>query len=287
VTDSLARELVEVMVPRAQLRRMMEGLVTMTQQMTSAQISSALEELDLQKEGQQAEIAELKEEIYGQVLEDTRRFYFEEVDIVSRSRAIYERLYAKHFSEQELRDLLLFYRTPTGQKLVATQPDLAMEGMQALNAEIAPLTQDFMARTLRRINKAVEEQLQSRKSKEPPVSYHLEVAPTVGSPGDTVQITVGVRLMVGVDTAPVRVRGYCAENVDILRGGEVVATLPPSASCPDSTLTLDSGVASSRGGYVYFYSWVIPDDLMSGRYTVRGTMLVAPQLEVEETLQIQ
>ena len=38
-------------------------------------------------------------------------------------------LYAKNFSEQELKEILAFYKTPTGQKLLKTQPTIISSSM--------------------------------------------------------------------------------------------------------------------------------------------------------------
>lgn len=39
-------------------------------------------------------------------------------------------LYAESFSEQELRELIAFYKTPTGQKTIALLPDLTRKGAE-------------------------------------------------------------------------------------------------------------------------------------------------------------
>ena len=41
-----------------------------------------------------------------------------------------ERIYAQHFTEQELRDALAFYRSPLGKKLVAEEPKALEETMK-------------------------------------------------------------------------------------------------------------------------------------------------------------
>jgi hypothetical protein len=41
------------------------------------------------------------------------------------------RAYAKHFTEQELKDLLLFYKTPLGQKFSKEEPAAIEEGVRA------------------------------------------------------------------------------------------------------------------------------------------------------------
>lgn len=40
------------------------------------------------------------------------------------------KLYATHFTEQELKDILAFYKTPTGTKLLNEQPKIADEGLK-------------------------------------------------------------------------------------------------------------------------------------------------------------
>ncbi|HEU4455976.1 MAG TPA: DUF2059 domain-containing protein [Longimicrobium sp.] len=40
----------------------------------------------------------------------------------------FARVYAETYTEQELRDLTTFYRTPLGQRLVATTPEVAVRG---------------------------------------------------------------------------------------------------------------------------------------------------------------
>jgi uncharacterized protein len=40
------------------------------------------------------------------------------------------KLYAAHFTEPELRDLLAFYKTPVGMKLITEQPKIGEEGLK-------------------------------------------------------------------------------------------------------------------------------------------------------------
>jgi hypothetical protein len=44
------------------------------------------------------------------------------------------RIYAQHFTEQELRDALAFYRTPLGRKLVSEEPKALDESMRNADA---------------------------------------------------------------------------------------------------------------------------------------------------------
>jgi hypothetical protein len=44
---------------------------------------------------------------------------------------ILTRIYATHFNEQELKEILAFYRSPIGKKLVAEEPKAMEESMKA------------------------------------------------------------------------------------------------------------------------------------------------------------
>jgi hypothetical protein len=63
----------------------------------------------------------------------------------------FARAYADAFTEQELRDLAAFYRTPLGRRVVETQPAImgatqriAMEHMQALMPQLMPVIMEAM-----------------------------------------------------------------------------------------------------------------------------------------------
>lgn len=56
-------------------------------------------------------------------------------------------VYQKHFRKGNIDDLLAFYSTPTGQKLIKELPAILAEAMQAA----MPITQKMMATTLQRV----------------------------------------------------------------------------------------------------------------------------------------
>jgi hypothetical protein len=56
-------------------------------------------------------------------------------------------VYARHFSADEIRQMTAFYRTPTGQKLIAQQPDIAREVMSTGQQFGRALTTDLQTRT--------------------------------------------------------------------------------------------------------------------------------------------
>jgi hypothetical protein len=53
-------------------------------------------------------------------------------------------IYAKHFSAQELRDMLAFYKTPTGQKSLQVMPQLTSEVFQMVMQKMQGLQMQIM-----------------------------------------------------------------------------------------------------------------------------------------------
>jgi hypothetical protein len=63
---------------------------------------------------------------YRELVRDT-------IDFKSVVREIYVPLYAKYFSEQQLADLIVFYKTPTGQRYINSLPDFQRDAVRASN----------------------------------------------------------------------------------------------------------------------------------------------------------
>lgn len=55
-------------------------------------------------------------------------------------------LYAQNFTEQELKDILAFYKTPTGQKLLKTQPHVIDSSMQFAQTWANKLSDEVIAK---------------------------------------------------------------------------------------------------------------------------------------------
>jgi hypothetical protein len=55
-------------------------------------------------------------------------------------------IYARHFTEQELKDALAFYRTPLGKKLIAEEPKALEESMAAADAWSKKFAQEVIAK---------------------------------------------------------------------------------------------------------------------------------------------
>ena len=64
------------------------------------------------------------------------------------------RIYASHFTEQELKDLLAFYQTPLGQKAIAEEPKALDESMAYAGGWADNLSEEVIDEHARRDEKA-------------------------------------------------------------------------------------------------------------------------------------
>lgn len=94
-----------------------------------------------------AEKSELKKtmtESAERTSERISKFFAERLNFGEVMEEMMVPLYDKYFTESELMDLVTFYRSPTGQKLVASLPSLMVDTIGAVSEKIMPKLQEFM-----------------------------------------------------------------------------------------------------------------------------------------------
>lgn len=73
----------------------------------------------------------------------------ERINFAEVMEQIFYPVYDKFFTEEELKDLVAFYKSPTGQKSIGIMPQLMQEAMsrssEALNARVMKLVNDVIA----------------------------------------------------------------------------------------------------------------------------------------------
>ena len=107
-----------------------------------------------------AERLKVKEEIagtYGSFSERLLNLFFERMSVAELIEQIYYPLYDKYFTEGELRDMIAFYRTPTGAKMIEITPQLLQESMQRSNEFLNPTIIELAAEILEEDEKRLRE----------------------------------------------------------------------------------------------------------------------------------
>ena len=111
--------------------------------------------------------AEERQKIQAELSESNARFSkaFQErlkqrIDLGQLVEDISTELYDKYYTEDELRDLITFYKTPTGKKTLSVLPQIFAESIQRTSEKIGPtvgqLVNEIMAEEQTRLKKSVK-----------------------------------------------------------------------------------------------------------------------------------
>ena len=65
-------------------------------------------------------------------------------------------VYQRHLTKQDVAAMLVFYNTPTGQKLLREQPAMMAEGMQAMQPRMQKMMSDLMDKVRQMISEETE-----------------------------------------------------------------------------------------------------------------------------------
>lgn len=140
-----------VAAPTAEERKELEKLITLmdTEKSSQAMMEAFLGQAELQalqsaeaSGGHPEDIAEAKE------LFVTIRAEVAKIEFAKLMRDSYIDIYAKYFSPDEVRELLAFYSTPAGKKLLEVMGDLVKEGAEAGGRILSPEIEQAMSRAM-------------------------------------------------------------------------------------------------------------------------------------------
>ena len=108
-----------------------------------------------------ADKEDLKKDATQVALRASKRFkeiFTQRVDVGQIDEDLSYSLYDKYFTEAEIRDLIVFYKSPTGKKSIEVMPALVAESMEKTNEVLLP--------TIQQIIKEVTEDELSRQIKD-------------------------------------------------------------------------------------------------------------------------
>lgn len=154
---ALIKELLEV----TETKKMAESITDMMLLQMESNYPAMMSQM-LFKAGllQSEEGEKLKNELIESRLRFLQRFrelYSERVKMTELIEKVYYPLYDRYFTEGELRDLIVFYKSPTGKKSINIMPQLVQESMQKsselLNPKIIQLTNEILEEEKERLIK--------------------------------------------------------------------------------------------------------------------------------------
>ncbi len=98
-----------------------------------------------------------------------RELYAQRLDIGSVVEQIYLPIYDKYFSMEDVKDLLAFYRTPTGKKWVANTPQINQEAIQKSSELLVPKVTAIMTEVMDEERALLMKEMSKELSPPPPL----------------------------------------------------------------------------------------------------------------------
>jgi hypothetical protein len=106
-------------------------------------------------------------EAYDRLDKQLKTFINDTATINLLSEEAVFRIYDQTFNETELKDLIAFYSTTTGQKALRFLPTLSAQVQEAFQAMLLPRSQDFITPKIKAENEQLKQKIQAAKTKTP------------------------------------------------------------------------------------------------------------------------
>ncbi len=163
--QALIREFLEVTGGQKRANEVVDIMISFQEKESPKMISSLIEQESDLTSAQKQELQQMAAESAERVGSRTREFFTQRMNIGQMIEEISLPIYDKNFTESELRDIIAFYRTPTGQKTITIAPKMMMEAMMAFSEKFTPQFQEFIKETTDAELAQLKQKLQNGKGK--------------------------------------------------------------------------------------------------------------------------
>lgn len=130
--EAAARELIELSGAKAQYQQMLMVMTQSIQTGFSTGLAKALKEKPLAP-AQRKQAKDILDRHFSRFIGEYQGYLKQTLPWEKLVEEVYLPTYLKHFSAQELKEVITFYRSPTGRKFAEKGPSLSREAAQAIN----------------------------------------------------------------------------------------------------------------------------------------------------------
>lgn len=157
------KELIAIVHADNKIEDLLE-LMSAQMQATSKTIYKAL--IDERTDLTPAERKSLEEAFTAGQTESSKRYqekFAQKLDLNTMIQEISLTVYDKHYTLEEIRDLIAFYKTPTGQKSLRLMNPIMSDSMQAMQEKLLPKIPTIIKEIEEEIRKEAEEKINAKK----------------------------------------------------------------------------------------------------------------------------
>ena len=144
---ALVKELVEAINVRKSAKDMFEVIETQMQKQMVDTMWQTLSQMKEMKELTDEDRQDLQDKIKQNAQQGFKRFVDslnKRVDFGQLTEDVSISIYAKYFTEKELKDLIVFYNSDTGKRSMEIAPSLMAESMSQTSERLMPVMDDIM-----------------------------------------------------------------------------------------------------------------------------------------------
>jgi uncharacterized protein len=161
--SALIKELIEVTGVRQNFNSTISNILSFQRQ-TAKDMLEQLADDKSGTTGGKEKFAEIVDESVERAMARVQKFFDEKFDFDKFVDDVYVPVFSKHFTEQELREMIAYYRTPTGQKSRTEMPGVMQDSMAAISKSFMPGFMEFMKQTVDEEKAALIQKLPKKKA---------------------------------------------------------------------------------------------------------------------------
>jgi hypothetical protein len=169
----LIRELLELSSSKKTIDAMLKAQSEELEKQMPEIIWQAVSNMEELKTLTPEELKEMKSRVLSNAIRGSRRMYaliIERIDFNKLIEDISVPVHDKYFTESELKDLIAFYKSPTGIKVIEVMPNLFAESMTRATEIMMPKITDIIRQLQKEETELAAKQIQEAvKTKEKPV----------------------------------------------------------------------------------------------------------------------
>ena len=145
---ALIKELNEVTGAKEATDQILESFISAQEQESAKTLETIFSVDKVSSEEEKKEMLRKAKVSYDRVMNKFRDYFSTELNLGSAMDEISYTIYDKYFTEDELKDLIVFYKSPTGKKAMTVTPKIFADSMTLFSEKYGTKIQEFAKKTL-------------------------------------------------------------------------------------------------------------------------------------------
>ena len=163
-SNALIKELIEVTGGRQQFNDIMSMMMKLQREQSKEMMDGLFKDETGLASADKAMLSKMVDESMERITVRSQEFFTKKFDFDKMVDNVFVPVYTKHFTNDELRDLIAFYRTPTGQKSTREMPQMMFEATSSLTKQLMPEFMDFIKQVVDEETVTIKQKLSKKKT---------------------------------------------------------------------------------------------------------------------------